>query len=133
MGKINLYKLIEDYVLDEDQLAKRLFPENKQPKMALRRVMFGDGKLDEDKIQLLSKITNIPIPDLFMGWSGKADVGMLVFSKGNYRAELSQDSWVTRLYYRDEILCEEVIAHGLIPLKDYLDGLDDLVTKQKLQ
>lgn len=65
MRKIDLKGIIEFHKLTDEEVASKLFPDNKYAKMALRRVLNGETVLDETQIVNLSILTGEDISDLF--------------------------------------------------------------------
>lgn len=130
MKAIDLKNIIAENWLDEDELAKELFPKNKFPRLALARVLNGDAVLDANQISKLSQLTGIEIGSLFEGgkWCMEFRDNVHVFTNGFYRAELDARTWVTNLYHKQTIFHAVVLHQKTILLADYLAHLDALIS-----
>lgn len=62
---MNIKKLIEELGLDENELARILYPELSHPKRALKRLIDGHSELVGSQIQRLSLYTSIGMRDLY--------------------------------------------------------------------
>ena len=132
MKTIDLKKLMEDLNLDPKQIAKELFPKNAYPKLALDRVVKGEAFLDTNQLSRLSLVTGVSIQSLYSygGWDFiSSPEGVITFSTGEYKAELNIAEGTTKLYHKGSIFHEEIIHSGAIPLSEYLDALNKLISK----
>ena len=132
MKTIDLDKIIKKKKLDKKELAQQLFPGHKYASLALNRVIKGDGFLDSNQISLLSELTGIKIGNLYSGneWDLKNDKGLIVFTSGNFRAELDTNTWVTKVFDNDSLFHESVIHSDSTPLSVYLTQLTKIVGRQ---
>lgn len=134
MSTLNLQKIIELHALNPKDLAPELFPENKYPMIALSRVLSGEAQLSADQVSKLSSMTGIPVEHLYSGakfkQSGTPD-GLIKFDTDDYRAELDQTTWITKIYHKDTLFHDAIIHNGAQPLSEYLQTLDTLILKHK--
>ena len=134
MKDLDISTIIEERALDKKELARALFPDNKHPDHALRRILDGTALLDTDQLQLLADRAGLPLSELFSkgGWTAtRTGPDVHVFKQGHFRAELDLSTGTTRLYKNDALVCEEILHSGLVPLSTYLDGLKKLIHKHK--
>jgi len=134
MQTLDLKKIIETYSLDTREVAEELFPKNKYPKLALDRVLKGESFLDTTQLSLLSQMTGVPIQFLFSNGAWKVtspNKGTVVFESEGYRAELDLDKWITKVYHKETLFHEQLLHKGAIPLSDYLEQINLLITKNK--
>lgn len=131
MNKIDLKKIIEDQGLNIKEVALELFPTNKYSKLALDRVIRGEAFLDSNQISKLSSLTRIPIQFLFSEdkWEKKAKDKMVIFTSGNYRAELNTSTNVTRIFHETSLFHESLLHTKSIPLNEYLSELEQIIIK----
>jgi hypothetical protein len=135
MHTINLDNIIIACKLDPSELASRLFPRAKHPRMALSRIRSGAGKLDADQISLLSQLTGLSVSELFgtSRWTAKHTKGTHTFRNGVYTAVLDTATWTTCVYADSSLIYESVIHSDLVPLGAYLAKLDEIITDHSNQ
>jgi hypothetical protein len=131
MSAFNINSLISKYKLDEDTLAKELFPDNKFPKVALARITSGVSFLDTYQLSILAKITNLKISDLFINeeWIREVSNEKIKFYKNEYRIELDLETNVSDIYYGDKLVAvETLILDKNIKLSAYLKLVNEIIT-----
>ena len=134
MSTFNLKHIISRYNLNENNLAIELFPGNKFPNLALKRIVSGDSFLDTKQIEILAKIIGVPVKDLFMSedWTFQqnSNIDKFVFVKNDYRAELIRESLITNIYHKDRLLAKEtIIVDKNIILSEYLELVNQVIIK----
>ena len=131
MKTIDLRQLVERSGKDRKEIAEELFPGNKFPVLALKRVMAGHAVLDANQISRLALYLGVPIETLFTGdWKGgRSEGNNVTFEKGNWRAEYDRVTGITRIFHRDTIYHEEVLHTSAVPLREYIEALDNLIKK----
>lgn len=129
MQTINLKQLLDDKGLKYEFVGQKLFPRNRYPYLAIKRVMDGKAVLDADQISLLSQITGVPIGLLFEGgnWRGSQKGDIITFTSDKYTAELDVRNWETRVYENGTLFHEVLIHGGGITLSAYLKHLTNIV------
>jgi hypothetical protein len=133
MKKIDLGKIILAKKIDADKLAKELFPSHKYPKLALDRVIKGEGVLDADQISRFSFSSGIPIAELYnqAGWTSRFEGNTHVLTSGDYSAELDSRTWTTKLFHKSTLFHSFVMHSQSITLGDYLYTLESEIQKAK--
>ncbi len=133
MKKIDLGKIIQAKGLDESEVAQQLFPTNAHPKLALRRVLKGDGVLDADQISKFSLFSGIPIAELYTGseWASSIDQNKHVLTSGDYKAVLDTSTWTTKIFHKDSMFHEFIIHSPTIGLSEYIERLNKEISKNK--
>lgn len=128
---IDVKKVVEDNNLDVAELAALLFPKNKHPKMSLDCVMRGEQLLNSEQLLAFAKYVGVPIGDLFTfrGWQIRAEPLQFTFSKGEYRAVLNQQTFMTALYHKERRTFQEIVHKSSITMSEYVARLDELITK----
>jgi len=53
------------------------------------------------------------------------------FENEDYKAELDQQSWITKIYHKDSLFFDAVIHNGSIPLSEFLNQLENLILNHK--
>lgn len=129
MQNIKIDVLIKRYGWDRDEIAGVLFPLNKFPVLALRRISKGDAVLDSAQLLDLSKFTGVPISDLFSAseWVSEVVEGQLIFKCGDYRAILNRQTWVTRLIEGADKLVDEFLLSPALTVPEYIANLDEKI------
>jgi len=131
--KIDLKKIIAVKKLDNREVAQELFPGHKHPKLALDRVLLGEGVLNADQISRFSLYSGIPIAELYSGanWRSSIQDQNHILVSGNYRAELDTVTWTTKLFHKDSLFHQFIIHSSSISLGDYIERLDIEISKHK--
>lgn len=129
MQTIKLRELIESKGLKLEYVGKKLFPTNRYPYLALRRVLDGLALLDSTQISILSQITETPIQDIFEGatWKGTQTGSTITLASGNYTAELNTETWLTKVYENGTLFHEVLIANEGVSLSKYLKFLSNII------
>lgn len=131
MSAFNINTLISKYNLDEDTLAKELFPDNKFPKIALARITSGVSYLDTSQLAILAKITNLKISDLFVNeeWTKVITNEKIIFYKNKFRVELDFETLISDIYFGEKLMSvETLIADKNIKLSEYLKLVNEVIT-----
>ena len=129
---IDLKKLIREYSLNKEVLARHLFPNNKYPVLALNRVVAGKSTLNENQISELSTFSGIPIEVIFSGGWVHRTVGKVhIFEFEDFKAELNTENNMTVLFYRQKPVVKKIIHQGDIVLGEYFEKLNSLTKSIK--
>lgn len=133
MKKVNLQSIIENYELDPKEIAKDLFPDNKYPDLAMKRILSGEAYLDTNQVSKLALLIGVPIETLYSGgqWKGKRVEATHIFSHGDYRAELNLENQTTKVFHKDSLFHDEMLHSGSISISEYLEQLDNLILNHK--
>jgi hypothetical protein len=133
MKKIDLGKIIKAKKLDETEVAELLFPSNSYPKLALRRVVKGEGVLDADQISKFSLYSGIPIAELYTGneWRSDIDGNKHVLVSGEYKAILDTSTWTTTIFHKESLFHEFIMHSPTIGLSEYIERLNHEISKNK--
>lgn len=133
MNFIDIGKLIKDKNLSKKEIAFQLFPDIKYPRLALNRVIKGEGLLNSDQISKLALLTGISIPDLFSQKDWKTEVNSKVyqFSSGEFIAKLDTETWITKVFHKKSLFHESVIHKKTISISEYIKELNLIITKYK--
>jgi hypothetical protein len=128
---INLKAVIEQTGIDHTALAEALFPFNKYPKLALNRVIEGDGHLDAHQISRLSLLTGLGIEELYStgSWKIAAKNKTMFFSNGEYFAELDMSGkvWTTKVFHKKSLFHEQILHTSDVVLGAYFEQLNNLI------
>ncbi len=133
MKKIDLEKIIQGKKLDPKEVAQELFPTHKHPKLALDRVLSGDGVLNADQISRFSLFTGLPISELYSGanWTSKTEGHTHVLVSGDYTAKLDTKTWTTKVFHKGSLFHDFIIHSSSITLSEYIGRLDSEISKNK--
>lgn len=124
--------------LKASYIGAHLFPNNKEPRQAVRRVARGEAFLNSEQIAKLSELLNVPIATLFYdtkAWEIESNTNLknrINFRTYDYFAELNTETMETTLSRNDVLMFEKIITHDRgIGLTEYLAQLTDLIIKYK--
>lgn len=133
MDIIFLKQLIKDKGASRKELAEALFPGNKFPENALRRVFRGQTALTADQAKTIADFLGVTVDELYScnGWRGKATGNKHTFTKGDYVAELDLSSGSTRITCRGTELCETLFHCPAITLSEFLSTVDNIITNHQ--
>lgn len=133
MKKIDLKKIIQVKKLDEKEVAAELFPNHKHPKLALDRVLAGEGVLDANQISRFSFYSGIPIAELYTGtgWRSSIKGHTHILVSGEYTAKLDTTTWTTEVFHKKSLFHEFIIHSSSISLSKYIEKLDSEISKNK--
>jgi hypothetical protein len=134
MSKLDVREVISRYSLDKKQVAVSLFPNVSFPVMALKRICDGEALLNSDQVSRLASLARVSVSNLYEGgWETVKSKGpTYVFENEEYRAELSKQTFVTKLYHKGSLFHEDVITAKTTTLSDYLKALDGIISKERL-
>lgn len=125
---IELAKIIALCKLEEKELAEILFPQNKYPAAALQRIIQRESLLDSEQVLRLSKFTGLSLEELYgESWTAITKGKKVYFTKGDFKAELDTETWVTKLYNKEALFFDKVISSGVVSLKEYFNKIDNII------
>lgn len=130
MSTFNIKNIITEYNLDEDALAKVMFPKNKFAKVALARIISGVSYLDTWQLDRLTEMLGIGIADLFVDntWNKKITNNKILFHRNNCRVELDLDTHVSEIFLSDKLVAvETLITDKNIKLSEYLKLVNEVI------
>jgi len=126
---MNLLKIIQDNDLPRKEVANKLFPGNKYPGMALKRVIKEGLPLDNFQTEILAGMLGVTASELIGdNWKAKASKdGVHTFEFGEYTARLNTNNWITQLSHAGKRINEAVVHSKALPLSDYFEQLNKLI------
>lgn len=130
MSTFNLQNIINKYNLDEDDLAKELFPKNKFSKSALARITSGVSYLDTWQLCKLSEILGLKVSDLFIddNWIKLINDNKIKFFRNNFRVELDLDTHISEIFQSEKLVAvETLITDKNIKLSEYLKLVNQVI------
>lgn len=129
MTQFNIVDIIKAYSLDQDELAKVLFPVAKYPKQAFSRILKGEASLSVEQLETLAGYIGVLPSQLFtLGtWKDASENGILAFKKGPFLAKLNHGNTFLSLYKDGKLLTYGFIDKG-IALSDFIEYLDNLIS-----
>ena len=135
MQKLDLEQIIEDYGLDREELAKRLFPTNIQYTRALSDLSKRVRGLRLDQLYVIADAAGVTPQELFQHtkWKALVSKDCFTFQRKNYRATLDKTTWEVKITHDGSLLVEYAMVNKLIPLSEFLDGVDAEIQKHKNQ
>lgn len=136
MKTINLKNIIAEIDMPDVEIAKRLFPGNRYPKMALTRLMRGESELSASQLLTLSHMTGKDMNELFnlgQSWKTAKNGRLFKFSHQDFTAELDPETWVTKIFHAGTLFHETVISSGATPLSEFFKTLNRIIETQQKQ
>lgn len=127
---MDIEKAITRTGLTTNEVAEHLFPNNKHPYHALKRVMDGHALLNTDQASKLAVLASLTIAELFHGgWSGSASENQINFQKDGYTVSVDTSIWNTRIYHNASLIHEQIIHNGHIALSKFLSTVDQIIER----
>lgn len=135
MPAILLKDFLAHHGLEPGFVARELFPDNKFPTKALDRVLKNQAYLNSEQVSRLAALARVPVSHVFNAqqWRQEMRSGQLLFYRADYRAELDQTKWTTRLFHRDSLFHIEMLHSRALTLREYLDHLDLLISQHEFK
>lgn len=126
MQKIKLTETIEGLNLDRKEVAETLFPANRFPMMALKRVLDGGAVLDADQISRLALFANVPVASLFTGegWGCKSQGKKHTFTNGNFIAKIDMNEGRVEMFHKETLFHTESLISKNIELTELIEFLN---------
>jgi hypothetical protein len=135
MEKFNLNKIIADYALDIEVIAKELFPNVKYPKLALDRILKGEACLDTDQLQKLAAYLGVLVADLFFidEWQAKRENNhlMLINSDPKYMARVNFDGSFISIYEDNKKIADCVVNKQVFTFDDFIKYITNYIKNLK--
>lgn len=124
----HIQKRIAESGLSPETVAKALYPGNKYPEAAYKRLLKGESKLEADQVLALARLLGTSTDSLLRPDSWKMVPGQsrLVFTKGRFSATLLTDKWLVRLEKAGELVIEWQIVKPTISLESFINNLNEL-------
>lgn len=129
MFKIDLSAIIQRFKLTDSELASVLFPDNRFPNQALRRVLNEGVALSSDQVSTLASYLGVPVYELYQcdGWHQVPDENAAIsLRKGGITAVLRNGG--SSITIRDEKKAvEQIIAlPSALTLEELIRKLDSI-------
>ncbi len=129
MEHFDINGVIRRYGLDPDELARALFPKAKYPRLALDRIIKGEGSLDVARLEALAAFAGVLVTDLFTAgdWKGSSAEGHLSFIKGPYEAKLNYNG-VYLTVLKDGIPVGQSVSNvPAMTVQEFINYLDNFI------
>jgi hypothetical protein len=136
MQKVDLGRIMETAKLKTSKVGEALFPDNREPSQAVRRVMRGDALLNSEQLAKLAELIGVPVGMLFDTASWKMSVpaggrNIIQFRSYDYFAELDTKTMTTTVSFNGLVFFEKITHPHGVGIEQYLSDLTDLVIKYK--
>lgn len=133
MNAINLRKIIDAQGIVIIELGRYLYPNNKQPYLAIRRVLTGEAFLNSEQLVILSEYTGIPINFLFNfgEWEYSLKNKKVEATSGEIKAVLNTETWETQLFKNGSSFLDPFKFAPAVELSTYLEHVTNLIIKNK--
>lgn len=126
-------QLIKEKGLSQKKLAEALFPKNKYPENALRRIFRNGSTVTMDQAKIIADFLGVPVSDFYTldGWRYRSSGSCHTFVKGDYRAEIDLSSGVTRITCKGTELCETLFHCPTVTLSDFIKAVENIISNNK--
>lgn len=124
---IDIKALVKDTDKTLDDVANALYPTNRFPLKALKRVIDKKTQLKDYQIVRLAELFNVSIDDLFKNNTWKVSPkDPFTFTKLDYTAKLetSENIYIIRMYDKDQTLLETLYTHPKTTLSEFIHLLN---------
>lgn len=133
MEILNINKVIDQYKVDEAELAHIAFPGLRYPEPAFKRILSGSSSLSAEQISAIAGYLQIPVSDLFTvqntDWHATSKNKQTTFYRGDYRVVISRDKFEIVLYKGQDEVDRAVGAFGIMTIQDFLAVVDEQIKK----
>lgn len=129
MDILFIKQLIKKHNASTKELAAALFPDNKFPENAFRRVLRGKTALTADQAKIIADHLGVTVDELYScsGWRGKTSGKRHTFTKGDYTAELNLETGETRVYHKETKICDTLYHCPTVTLSEFLSAVDNII------
>ena len=112
----------------EKFLANELFPQNKYPVPAFRRILKGEGEINLNQAQRLASLLDVKVDDLTSGKMWKAEFRKpgLTLMKGAYRVEIKEGNMV-KFYHLESNYYTETKMDENITLSSFIEIVNQMI------
>jgi len=112
----------------EKFLANELFPQNKYPVAAFRRLLTGESEMNVNQAQRLAGLLGVSVDDLLNGkvWKAEFKKPGLTLVKGAYRVEIRENNSV-KFYHLESNYYTETVMPQDITLVDFIKVIDQMI------
>ena len=126
---MNLNLILERYNLDENNVAQMLFPDNKRPNSALKRVKDNEALLNSEQFAKLAAYIGVPMEALMQkGWtSAPATEDTLILTSGEYEVILNKRSFETRIFHKNSLFYGGILVNRSTTLSEYIDAIEEAI------
>lgn len=131
MEKFDVNKIIEQYNIDAQDLAKWLFPNVKYPKLAFDRVLKGETNLDIVQVAILAKYVGVTVADLFANesWRSSFRDNLIVLTKGDYSVEFDPKCTFIRVYKNGEFVDNVLVNLQQSSFEEFINYIDNIIKR----
>lgn len=128
MNRFNINSVIENYKLNIEELAPVLFPNVKYPKMALDRVIKGEGVLDIQQVEKLAEYIGVLVQDLFSadGWKASYEDAFTV-AKGEYKVKVNYKCTYISVYKNNVCINQRILDAHSITVAEFIELLNNII------
>lgn len=132
MPNINLKRVVQEHKLNVREIAPLLFPKNKYPVLAMRRIIGGKGNLNSAQVSQLAHYCHCKIDELYTnGYTSIASRDMLTLTTDNYIATVDKQSWRLNVFDRGDKFHDELIFDTNITMSELLEKLDSVIFEHR--
>ena len=128
---IDVAKILEKSGLDQKEVAAILFPNNLHAVRSIQRVMHGKAELNADQVKALSRISGIPIEEMYHGtgrWYQRGNLnGQLELRRDDVRVIIDPASWITTIYKNNVEIQDILITPGITSLRDFIKTINEKI------
>lgn len=131
MKKFDVNKIIEQYNIDAQDLAKWLFPNVKYPKLAFDRVLKGETNLDIEQVAILAKYIGVTVVDLFINesWRSSFRDNLMLLTKGDYAVEFDPKCTFIRVYKNGEFVDNVLVNLQQTSFEEFINYIDNIIKR----
>ena len=129
MEHFDINQVIKHYKLNTESLAKVLFPAIKYPKLALDRIIKGEGDLDTTQIEKLAAHIGVLVAELYSidTWNGSTEDECLILIKGPYKAKLNYKGVYLSVYKNDLLIDQKISSTQSMTIEEFVNLLDTII------
>lgn len=135
MAVLNIPLILMSSGLTETELAVRLFPEHRYPKLALKYLVKSGRELKATELEVLTSVITCPVSAVVGGsdWKASISKGWLVFYRDDFEAVYDSILGGVTLLHKGKVVANKQIVTQSTTIADLFGMLESLIAEYTAQ
>lgn len=135
MAVLNIPLILTSSGLTEAELAARLFPEHRYPKLALKYLVKSGRELKATELEVLASAITCPLSAVVGGsdWKASISKGWLVFYRDDFEAVYDSILGGVTLLHKGKVVANKQIVTQSTTIADLFGMLESLIAEYTAQ
>lgn len=131
MTTTNITRIMAAKGLEHKAVAMLMFPDNKFPDAALRRLLRGKATLSMTQVEKFATYAGVSLEDVSSSkeWDGGPSGPTIILPRGDFKAVVDLKEGLTRVYHRESAFFKVIKHPATTPLYAYLKSINDVISK----